>query len=161
MKLPYSFWFLLIVLNTSVVFSGQQERGELCRTIAQTPNDITASIVRTDFVMDGGSIVNDLRFSDGRRYALTLDYPINIANNKVLYPTIHFTVRASVDATRSETVEHGSAVELRMIALLETLMRNTSNPHEKKNASTLISCLKDRSQRFPRAHGERWDLSPW
>lgn len=110
--------------------------------------------------MDGGSILNDIRFSDGRLYTLALKYPLDIATNQVVYPNTHFVIFVSDDWAHRETLEHDSPAEKRIITLLEKLTATTTDPHEMKNASTLVTFLKDRTRGFP-AGPKWWDFTRW
>ncbi|MEY2564933.1 MAG: hypothetical protein QOH88_3126 [Verrucomicrobiota bacterium] len=129
--------------------------------LAETPQTVFISIPKTDVAVDGGSILNDIRFSDGRLYTLSLDFPVDLATDKLIYPEIHFTIFIPKrEPPRLETLTHGSAGELRLIELLKSLIGKTKNPREKKNAASLVEFLKDRHRPFPRAHGGKWDLTP-
>lgn len=139
---------------------GDPGRTPLNQAIAETPSNITAAITKTGRAMDGGSILNDIRFSDGRLYTLVLKYPLDIATNKVAYPEIHFVIFVPEDWARHETLEHGSRAEKRLIELLERIAATSDDPHEKKNASSLVTFLKDRTRGFP-AGRKWWDLSRW
>ena len=132
----------------------------LDRAIAETPTSVSVNITRTGRAMDGGSILNDIRFSDGRVYTLALKYPLDIATNKVIYPDIHFLIFLPDDWAHRETLEHDSAAEKRIIELLEGLATTTKDAHEKKNASSLVTFLKDRTRGFP-AGRKWWDFTRW
>jgi hypothetical protein len=132
----------------------------LNKAIAETPGNVSVAITRTGRALDGGSILNDIRFSDGRLYTLVLKYPLDIATNKVVHPDIYFVIFVPDDWARHETLEHGSSAEKRMIELLEQLGAISNDPHEKKNASSLVTFLKDRTRGFP-AGRKWWDFTPW
>jgi hypothetical protein len=145
-----------------ILFTQQAVAGDvpLNDAIAQTPKTTVVSIVKTDRIMNGGSVVNDLRFSDGRIYTLSLDFPFDLATDKVIHADIHFTIYLPGAWERRETLEHGSAAEKRLIELLQQLVITTRDPHEKKNATTLTRFLKDRRQGFPMGR-KWWDFTPW
>jgi hypothetical protein len=132
----------------------------LNKAIAETPGNVSVAIVKTGRAMDGGSILNNIKFSDGRLYTLVLNYPLDIATNKVTYPDIHFVIFVPDDWARHETLEHGSSSEKRLIDLLERLAATSNDPHEKKDASSLVTFLKDRTRGFP-AGRKWWDFTPW
>jgi len=126
----------------------------LNRAISESPVSVSVAITRTGGARDGGSILNDIRFSDGRLYTLVLKYPLDIATNRVIYPDIHFVIFVPEDWAHQEILEHGSAAEKRLIALLEQVAATTKDPHEKKNASSLVTFLKDRNRGF--SSGRKW-----
>ena len=132
----------------------------LNRAIAETPKDVSVTIPRTGTALDGGSILNDIKFSDGRLYRLQLDTPFAVSTDEFLYKEIHFTVFNMPDRSQSEVIGQGSAAEKRFVQLLESLVATTKDPHEKKNASSLIRFLRDRKQAFPMGR-KWWDFTPW
>ena len=86
---------------------------------------------------------------------------MDLATDKLVHPEIHFTVFVpEKEPPQLEVIEHGSAAESRLIQLLEDRIRVTKEAHEKKNAVSLVQYLKNRHQKFPRAHGGKWDLTP-
>jgi len=123
------------------------------QALAETPQAVSISIAATDPALDG-SIFNDLRFSDGRLYRLSLDSPFDMVANKVVYQDIHFRIFVPGDSPHLETLEHGGAAERRVIELLESLIATTQDLHQKKNATSLANFLKNRKQDFPR--GKKW-----
>lgn len=160
MKLDILVLFGALVTAGSVV--SDTVDSPLCKTLAETPRSVTVSIARTGSAVDGGSILNELRFSDGRVYVLSLDFPFDLMSDKLIHSELHFTIFVpGKEPPDLETLEHDSPAERRLLELLESVVTTTKNPHEKKNASSLITFLRNRHQAFPRAHGGKWDLTPW
>jgi hypothetical protein len=152
---------VLVVLWMSDSWAKDDLTGSpLNRAILETRVSVSVAITRTGRAMDGGSILNDIRFSNGRLYTLVLNYPLDIATNKVIYPDIHFVIFVPEDWAHHETLEHGSGAEKQIIELLERLAATSNDPHEKKNASTLVTFLKDRKRGFP-AGRKWWDFTRW
>lgn len=149
----------VILFATAYCLEAESSPGPdaLNREIANTPKDISVLIEATDFAMDGGAVLNDLRFSNGRKYVLKLDFPLDLASDKVLYPNIHFTISIRGDWVNREVLEHGSAAERRLIELLKRLMESTEDSHQKKNAASLVLFLRDRKQPFPSFRSKYWD----
>jgi hypothetical protein len=130
------------------------------RAIAETPSDVSVSLPKTGTAVDGGSILNDIKFSDGRLYRLVLDTPFSMSTDELRYTEIHFRIVRLPDRSQSEVLEHGSAAEHRLIQLLKSLIATTKDPHEKKNANSLVRFLNDRKQGFPMGR-KWWDFTPW
>lgn len=150
------FCSILLLMVAQVVARDDVATSPLSQAIARTPQSVSVSLTKTARAMDGGSILNDIRFSDGRLYRLSLDFPFNI-NDEVIHPDIHFTI---FEEKNEETLEHASAAEKRLIQLLEALIAKTKDPHEKKNAESLLIFLKDRKRGFPMGR-KWWDFTPW
>jgi hypothetical protein len=151
---------LLMVPTVAVIAGDRAGNAPLNTALAETANNVTISIPKTGSAMDGGSILNDVRFSDGRLYTLDLKFPLDIATNKLIYPDTHFFIFVPDDWANRETLEHGSAAERRLVELLDDLISTTKDAHQKKNATTLVTFLKDRKRGFPQ--GKRWwDFTPW
>jgi hypothetical protein len=152
--------FTLAFLNGVAVETAEAD-GPMNHAIAETPQNVTIAIIHTDSLVDGGAVMNDLRFSDGRVYRLVLDHPFGISD-KVQYPKIHFTIweapKKDNGASASEPLDHNSAAERRLIQLLASRDASTTDAHEKKNIAALIGFLTDRDQPFRGAHSEKWDL---
>ncbi len=164
MKLSILIMSSALVMASSLI--GEQEspsiKAPLNQALAETPRAASISLTRTGPAVDGGSVLNEIRFSDGRVYVLSLDFPFDLMSDKLLHSELHFTIFAPGNkASHIETIEHNSAAERRLIRLLESLVATTVNPHEKKNASSLVTFLRDRHQAFPRARGGSWDITPW
>lgn len=134
--------------------------GPLNTEIAKTPLETSVSIVKTDRLMDGGSIVNDIRFADGRMYSLSIDFPFDVATDKIVHRDIHFSIYVPGRRKHREAVDHGSDSERRLIAGFERLSAKSTDPREKKNATTLARFLKNRRQGFPMGR-KWWDFTPW
>jgi len=161
MKMLWKTLYFVIFATLGVACETKAEQLPISLAIAKTPDAVSMSIVRTDIALDGGSVINDLSFSDGRLYRLSLDFPVDIATNKVVHSKIHLTIFVRSDWEHRETVEHKSATERSLIRLLDTLILRTGDKHERKNARSLVKFLKNRNQAFPMAYGKDWDLTPW
>jgi hypothetical protein len=144
---------------TAILQAGEasQNVSRINKAIAETPKGVSISIDMTGRAMDGGSILNNLRFSDGRAYRLQLDFPLSLATGKVVSPQLQFRVFVTADATHNEALERGSPAERRLIELLHNLIGHTDDPHEKKNAASLVKFLTDRNQPFPTVTAGYWD----
>jgi hypothetical protein len=153
-------WFVFSADGNAIGADPTSASDPLNHALAETPLTVSISIVSTDLVLDGGSIGNKIRFSDGRLYELLDDFPLDIASTKVLYRDNHFSILVPDDWRNRETIEHGSAAERRLIELLEALIASTRDPHEKKNATSLVIFLKDRKRGFP-SGSKWWDFTPW
>jgi hypothetical protein len=152
----------LITLAACSALGGEQKStpSPMNEAVAKTPKGVSVAIVNTSWAMDGGSILNDIRFSDGRLYRISLDYPVDLVTNKLIYPQIHFTIYGEdQDRTHPETLKHEGPAERRLVELLEERISATADVHEKKNAASLVSFLKNRDQPFPGSHGGKWDLT--
>ena len=161
MKSGILFWIAGFLMIASARASEQKTTDlPLNRAIAATPNNVSVTIPQTGTALDGGSILNDIRFSDGRLYRLQLDTPFAISTDELIHEEIHFTIFNLPDRSQSEVLEHASAAEERLVQLLESLMVTTKDPHEKKNAISLVRFLRDRKQPFPMGR-KWWDFTPW
>jgi hypothetical protein len=162
MKVPVRYLQLLcLYVIESTLAADATEDGSINRAVAQTASSVSISIVRTSSAMDGGSILNRLRFSDRRQYTVSLDFPLDLATERVNYYDLHFRIFVTgEDPPRIEILEHGSAAEKRLTELLDALVATTRDSREKKNASSLVRFLKNRKQSFP-AGRKWWDFTPW
>ena len=157
---PIFFGFALLVALRCTVLSNARPDETLNAMIVSLPTNVSINIPNTGTALDGGSIINDLAFSNGKRIRLLLNTPFAISTDEYLYKEIHFTLYSMPDRSRRETLEHGSPAERRLIELLKGLIDQTSDLHQKKNASSLINFLQNRNQPFSVSH-EWWDFTPW
>lgn len=153
----------IAVFTSRCVIGGQETAGgpPLSQELAATPATASISIEKTTWLVDGGSILNVLCFPEGRLYNLSLDYPWDEATYISWSQKIHFTIYVpGEERPYRETLEHGSAGERRLIELLDALITTTQDPHEKKNATSLVRFLKNRNQKFP-SGSKWWDFTPF
>lgn len=148
---------LLLFFALNAFIAGCALAGDILnREIAKLPARTEVRITYTDSAMDGGSILNRLVFSNGEKLTLCLDFPYDLATDKLLYPQLHFSVFREGQWDNREEIAHGTAAEGRLVELLDTLARTTSSPSERKNASSLSFFLKNRGQKFPFGRSKWW-----
>lgn len=155
---------LLVVCTISVSRAEDVTDGPINRAIAETRVGVTVTIPKTGTLMDLGSIFNDLQFSDGRLYRLVFDIPFEFSGNGLRYNEAHFRIVElpfkEEEKEKSEVILHESTTEKKLTSLLESLVSTTEDPHQKKNATTLLVFLRDRKKGF--AMGKKWwDFTPW